>query len=375
MAGVRSEARGRSEAGHKRSFRIEAKRFDIELEVRGPSQGKRGEKSYVDTVIEGGVRQPAKSVEKHAQKEEKHAEQAEVLTAVTSDVKGKQSNGERSDKIPQIVPPIKKRSLLRFFPNVATRHDYRDCGKGLTITLKDNGQRVVSRNNSAQDSNKGGVHMGIRQDKKLGGGPNNKSCKWVPRQVETRPGQANGLTGISLVKQTALKSELKYPVGSRNRPTFEVGESSDKGSIGLEDSYCPAQVLSEAKLRPPTTLDSSSDTAIETSTCEKIPGSFKSSSRQLLGRKWVLQLRDEGRLEIVGLETSPWDFVRSNHDGGLGRWPSGILELRATFPTVIEEDRGVSCGENRERSVMVVEDCSDALVLEPLAVDFSMAEQ
>ena len=40
-----------------------------------------------------------------------------------------------------------------------------------------------------------------------------------------------------------------------------------------------------------------------------------------------------------------------------------------------EEDRGVSCGENRETSVMVVEDCSDALVLEPLAVDFSMAEQ
>jgi hypothetical protein len=221
------------------------------------TQGNRGEKSYVATVIEGGVRQPAKSVEKHAQREERDtAEQAVVLTAVTSDEKGKQSNNERSDKIPQIVPPIKKRSPLRFFPNVAPRRDYRDCGKGLTITLKENGQRVVSRNNSAQDSsnNKGVMHMGIRQDKKLGGGPNNKSCKWVPRQLETRPLQADGLfTEISPVKQTAIKSGLKYPVGSRNRPTFEVGEMLAKGSIGLEDSpnsYSPAQPLSETKLRP-----------------------------------------------------------------------------------------------------------------------------
>ncbi|GMY23187.1 hypothetical protein FCV25MIE_18428 [Fagus crenata] len=129
-------------------------------------------------------------------------------------------------------------------------------------------------------------------------------------------------------------------------------------------------------MRPPTALDSSSDTVTKTSiTCEKLPGSFNFSNRQLLGRKWVIQLRDGGRLEIVGLETSPWDFVRSNHGGGLGRWTSGILELRSTFPTVSEEDRGVSCGENRETSVMVVVDCSDALVLEPLAVDFSMVEQ
>ena len=49
MAGVRSEA------GRKRSFRIEAKRFDIELEVRGSSQVKFSEsgKHHQYTILMG----------------------------------------------------------------------------------------------------------------------------------------------------------------------------------------------------------------------------------------------------------------------------------------------------------------------------------
>ena len=51
-----------------------------------------------------------------------------------------------------------------------------------------------------------------------------------------------------------------------------------------------------------------------------------------------------------------------------------MIAVRSTFPSVGEEDRGVWCDENQERSLMVVEDCFDALMLEPLAVDFLMAE-
>jgi hypothetical protein len=118
-----------------------------------------------------------------------------VHTAVALEAKGKQSHDEKSEKIPQFVPPIKKRSPLRFFPNVEPRRDHRDFGKGLIISLKENGQRVVSRNNSAHESskNKGVLHMGIRQGNKLGVGPNNKRGKWVPRQLETRSLQVNGL--------------------------------------------------------------------------------------------------------------------------------------------------------------------------------------
>ena len=109
--------------------------------------------------------------------------QSAVLTAVTLNVKGKKSNGKISDIIPQIVPPIKKRSPLRFFPNIAPRRDHRDCGKGLIITLKADGQRIVSRTNSTRDSsnNKGVPYMGTRQDAKLEGGPINRRYKWVPR--------------------------------------------------------------------------------------------------------------------------------------------------------------------------------------------------
>uniref|UniRef100_A0A2N9E3N6 Endonuclease/exonuclease/phosphatase domain-containing protein n=1 Tax=Fagus sylvatica TaxID=28930 RepID=A0A2N9E3N6_FAGSY len=84
-------------------------------------------------------------------------------------------------------------------------------------------------------------------------------------------------------------------------------------------------------------------------------------------------------MEIMGLEHSPWDFVRSNYSEGLGRWWWGMIELRSTFPIdeeqVVEEDLGVLHGENQEWSVMIVDDCFGALVIEPLAVDCSMAEQ
>ena len=317
------------------------------------TQGNRGEKSYAATVIEGGVRQPAKPVEKHAQREERdNAEQAVVLTAATSDEKGKQSTGERSDKIPQIVPPIKRRSPLRFFPNVASRRDYRDGGQGFTITLKENGQRVVSRNKSAQDSsnNKDVMRMGIRQDKKLGGGPNNnnQNFKWVPRQVETRPLQTNGLfTEISPIKETANKSGLKYPMGSRNRPTFEVGETSAKGSIGLEDSpnsYSPAQPLSETKMRPPTALDSSSDTVTETSiTCEKLPGSFNFSNRQLLGRKWVYTTMGWGSVGDCGSRNFSMGFC--SKQSRRRTWEMDVGDTRA--PVHFLDGEFVSDGSGR----------------------------
>ena len=168
-------------------------------------------------------------------------------------------------------------------------------------------------------------------------------------------------------------------MSSRNRPTFEVGESSAKWDVGLEDSpniNSPDQALSKTQLRSTkSALESSSVPAIETRiTCKKLPISFSSSDRQILGRKWFIQLRAGGRMEIMGLELSPWDFFRSNHGVGLGRWMSGMIAVRSTFPSVGVEDRGVWCDENQERSLMVVEDCSNALMLEPLVVDFSMAE-
>jgi hypothetical protein len=65
-------------------------------------------------------------------------------------------------------------------------------------------------------------------------------------------------------------------------------------------------------------------------------------------------------MEIMGLKLSPWDFFQSNHGVGLERWTSGMIAVRSTFPSVGEEDRGVWCDENQERSLMLMEDCSDA---------------
>ncbi|GMY22115.1 hypothetical protein FCV25MIE_17356 [Fagus crenata] len=295
--------------------------------------GNCGEKSYAATVIDqGGLRQPAKIVKKSDQRVERdNVEQAVVITAVLSDVKGKKSNGEKSDEIPQFAPPVKKRSPLQFFPNVAPRRDHRDCGKGLVITLKENGYRIVSRNVSTHNSlnNQGFPRMELRPDIKSGVGPTKKRGKWVPRV--TQPVQVNGpFTKISPGKSTSLETVLKSPVGSRNKPTFEVSKTSTKRHIGFES-----------------TLEHSPVPAIETRlTCEKIRGAFSSSNRQLLGRKWIIQLRDGGRMEIMGLEHSPWDFVRSNYGEGLGRWWWGMIELWSTFlmveELVVEEDLG-SC--------------------------------
>ena len=109
------------------------------------------------------------------------------------------------------------------------------------------------------------------------------------------------------------QSVLKAPMGSRNRPTFEVGESSAKWDVGLEDSpniNSPDQALSKTQLRSTkSALESFFVPAIETRiTCKKLPISFSSSDRQILGRKWFIQLRAGGRMEIMGLELSPWDF-------------------------------------------------------------------
>uniref|UniRef100_A0A2N9J6S4 Reverse transcriptase domain-containing protein n=1 Tax=Fagus sylvatica TaxID=28930 RepID=A0A2N9J6S4_FAGSY len=340
MAGVRREV------GNKRSFRIEAKQFDIELEVRGPSQelqllldpenrdkppgnkkvefvstqGNHGEKSYAATVIEGGLKPPEKIVRKSDQRVERdNVEQAVVITAVPSNGKGKKSNGEKSDEIPQFVPPVKKRSPLQFFPNVAPRRDHRDYGKGLVITLKENGYRIVSRNISTHASlnNHGLPRMESRPDFKSGFGPTKKNGKWVP--WVTQP-----------------------------MPTFEVGESSTKRHIGLGPKpHPPVQAFTEIKTS--SSLELSSVPAIET-TRENLRRASSSSNQQLLGRKWSIQLRNRGRMAIMGLEQSPWDFV-------------------------VEANLGVLHGENQEWSVIPMDDCSGALVIEPLAVDCSMAEQ
>ncbi|GMY20243.1 hypothetical protein FCV25MIE_15495 [Fagus crenata] len=69
-----------------------------------------------------------------------------MSTAIESVVEGKRINGGISNEIPHIVLQIKKRSSLRFFLNIKSRHDHRNCGRGLIITLKANGQRDVSHN-------------------------------------------------------------------------------------------------------------------------------------------------------------------------------------------------------------------------------------
>jgi hypothetical protein len=57
-------------------------------------------------------------------------------------------------------------------------------------------------------------------------------------------------------------------------------------------------------------------------------------------------------------------------DGRRGYSSSGPLSRRW-----LRRIEGSRVGKTERRSVMVVEDCSDTLVLEPLVVDFSMAEQ
>ena len=342
------------------------------------TQGNHGEKSYAATVIEGGLKPPEKIVRKFDQRVERdNVEQAVVITAVPSNGKGKKSNGEKSDEIPQFVTPVKKRSPLQFFPNVAPRRDHRDYGKGLVITLKENGYRIVSRNISTHASlnNHGLPRMESRPDFKSGFGPTKKNGKWVP--WVTQPLQVNGLsTKISPGKPTLSETVLESPVGSRNRPTFEVGESSTKRHIGLGPKpHPPVQAFTEIKTS--SSLELSSVSAIET-TRENLRGASSSSNRKLLGRKWSIQLRNRGRMAIMGLEHSPWDFVRSNYGEGFGRWWWGMFEPSFASPMVqeqvVEAVLGVLHGENQEWSVIPVDDCSGALVIEPLAVDCSMAE-
>jgi hypothetical protein len=43
-------------------------------------------------------------------------------------------------------------------------------------------------------------------------------------------------------------------------------------------------------------------------------------------------------MEIMGLEHSPWDYVRSKYGVGLGRWWSEMMELQSTVPMVVEKD-------------------------------------
>jgi hypothetical protein len=349
------------------------------------TQGNRGEKSYAATVVEGGLKQSAKIVEKDNPRMERDtAKQSVVATAVTSNGKGKK---ERSAEIPQLVPPIKERFPLRFFPNAAPRRDNREFGKGLTITLKDNGQRVVSRYGSAQNATKtnGLIHVGIRKDLETGVGLTNKRGTWVPRKREFGPLQGSGHnTKESPGQSTSLETISNSSVGSRNRPTFEVGETSAEGSIGLKVGPKPQvqiQPIPDINLSSmkSTVLECSSALVTEAySTSEKLRASTSPSNRQTLGSKWFIQLRNGGRVEIMGLEHSPWDFVRSDHDVVLGRWWSEMIELRSVFPMETEEDLGVLCGENHENqewSVVVVDDGASALAIEPLAVDWSMTEQ
>jgi hypothetical protein len=67
-------------------------------------------------------------------------------------------------------------------------------------------------------------------------GRTNKRGKWVPRQRGTGPVQGSGhFTEESPGQSTFVEDSLKTSVGSRNRPTFEVGETS-AGNIGPEVS-------------------------------------------------------------------------------------------------------------------------------------------
>ena len=202
--------------------------------------------------------------------------------------------------------------------------------------------------------------------------------------MEARPikqvTRLSNYTERSPCKAVSFEPVLKSPVGSRNRPTFEVGEMSTKWSLGLEfilKTHSPVQAFSDIlQGSTKTTLDYSIVPATEISIlCEKNPATSRSSNLHLSGGNWFIQLRDGGRMEIMGLAHSSWDFVRSVPSEGLRRWSSRRFEFRSILPTLGEEDLGDSLGVNHDRSVMVVDDSLGALVIEPLAVDFSMVEQ
>ena len=251
------------------------------------------------------------------------------------------------------MPQIKKRSSLRFFPNIESRHDNRDFGKGLIITLKADGQRVVSRIKYTHDSssNKGLPRKDILKDAKSGLGPTNSRYKWMLCQSDVqhtkqRAGPCNlGILGLfpnnkkspcnivkvrSVVGSVPEETNLESLVGSRAWSTFELGESlSSRGLAGLEiltRVQNPVQGRTAITQGPDKTKTESFLALVnEVSVLSELDReSSRSSDLQFLGGNWFMQLRDEGRVEIMGLSHSPCDFVRGFHGDWLGRWSSGM---------------------------------------------------
>ncbi|GMY20188.1 hypothetical protein FCV25MIE_15427 [Fagus crenata] len=113
--------------------------------------------------------------------------------------RGSSISKSKSQTIPQNLAQSKARLPLCFFPNQNPPSQNRKFGKGLTITLNENGIRCVSWVSKAEPPTRE-----VTRD------------KWVPK--------------VQMVALNGLKESL---VGSKFRPTFEKGETS--GSVLTKD--------------------------------------------------------------------------------------------------------------------------------------------
>jgi hypothetical protein len=99
----------------------------------------------------------------------------------------------------KIISPsqMKKRSPLRFFPNLEPLSEKREFGTGLTIMVNAAGQRFVLRhsNDNISVTKQGVPRTKDFQDAQHRGGLPNQSRRWVPRQrVLTKDKQGVGFT-------------------------------------------------------------------------------------------------------------------------------------------------------------------------------------
>ncbi len=195
-------------------------------------QGKRGERPYAAIVLDGGQQQKPRK-EEHQQRGEKSGAVVEstVRTGVNFDGTKKRTNGAESGEIPEIMPQMKKRSPLRFFPNLEPVSEKREFGTGLTIMVNAAGQRSVLRcSNDNLSVNKQGVpRTKDFQDAQHRGGLPNQSRRWVPRQrVLTQDKQ-----GVGLLTSEPKGQQLQV---EGPRSIYEKGESS--GSQSWAETHC-----------------------------------------------------------------------------------------------------------------------------------------
>jgi hypothetical protein len=179
---------------------------------------------------------------------------------------------EIAQSIPKTSTESKIRQPLRFFPNHNPPSQLRKLGKGLIIHISEHEKRRVTWSSKAEKESEQQSRVVSRE-------------KWVPKvNVEN-----NGLVGDI------------HLVGSMDRPTFEVGETSGCMEGGPKDG--PVLINHQGQTQVPIPIETQPEVPIrvETQPAEFNPGQMGTA---------LTRVGDDGHA-VLQLMDSAWDEVAS----------------------------------------------------------------